>query len=341
MSSGRDPMASPPGSATLARLHRPTSGPRTQTEARNCLTAAKSASYFSSSGDVIDTVPLSISTLAPSPRRTSAINGTSRISGQFVIVLVPSANNAAAISLSTLFLAPPTATSPDNRFPPTTTKRSLTRVSVNSGAGGVRIRGPPARYRFTMAVHLTRIYTRTGDDGTTGLSDFSRVSKNDARLAAYADCDETNAAIGVAIALGNPSEQIRKVLLQIQNDLFDAGADLSTPVVDNPEHPPLRIAQSYVDRLESWCDEFNEPLPSLNSFVLPGGTPLSALLHVARTVARRAERSAWYAVETHQDSVNVLPAKYLNRLSDLLFILSRVANPDGDVLWQPGGPATG
>ena len=114
-----------------------------------------------------------------------------------------------------------------------------------------------------MAVHLTRIYTRTGDDGTTGLSDFSRVSKNDARLAAYADCDETNAAIGVAIALGHPDEQILKVLRQIQNDLFDAGADLSTPVVENPEHPPLRITQSYIDRLESWCDEFNEPLPGV------------------------------------------------------------------------------
>ena len=117
------------------------------------------------------------------------------------------------------------------------------------------------------------------------------------RLAAYADCDETNAAIGVAVALGNPDEQILDVLRQIQNDLFDAGADLSTPVVENPEYPPLRITQSYIDRLETWCDEFNEPLPALNSFVLPGGTPLSALLHVARTVARRAERSAWAAVE--------------------------------------------
>jgi cob(I)alamin adenosyltransferase len=190
-----------------------------------------------------------------------------------------------------------------------------------------------------MAVHLTRIYTRTGDDGTTGLSDFSRVSKNDARLEAYADCDETNAAIGVAVAVGQPDERILNVLRQIQNDLFDAGADLSTPVVENPEHPPLRISQDYVDRLESWCDEFNDPLPALNSFVLPGGTALSALLHVARTVARRAERSAWRAIEQHGESINVLPAKYLNRLSDLLFILSRVANPDGDVLWQPGGPA--
>ncbi|WNG86139.1 cob(I)yrinic acid a,c-diamide adenosyltransferase [Mycobacterium sp. ITM-2016-00317] len=188
-----------------------------------------------------------------------------------------------------------------------------------------------------MAVHLTRIYTRTGDDGTTGLSDFSRVSKSDARLSAYADCDEANASIGVAVALGHPDERILPVLLQIQNDLFDAGADLSTPVVENPEYPPLRIQQSYIDRLEKWCDEFNEPLPALNSFILPGGTALSALLHVARTVTRRAERSAWHAVDTHGDSVSVLPAKYLNRLSDLLFILSRVANPDGDVLWQPGG----
>ena len=189
-----------------------------------------------------------------------------------------------------------------------------------------------------MAVHLTRIYTRTGDDGSTGLSDFSRVSKNDARLAAYADCDEANSAIGVAIALGAPDQQITSVLRQIQNDLFDAGADLSTPIVENPQYPALRITQAYVDRLERWCDEFNETLPALNSFVLPGGTALSALLHVARTVARRAERSAWAAVASHPDSVGVLPAKYLNRLSDLLFILSRAANPDGDVLWQPGGP---
>ncbi|MBX7456324.1 cob(I)yrinic acid a,c-diamide adenosyltransferase [Mycolicibacterium sp. 3033] len=190
-----------------------------------------------------------------------------------------------------------------------------------------------------MAVHLTRIYTRTGDDGTTGLSDFSRVSKSDPRLVAYADCDETNAAIGVAVALGHPDGRVLEALRHIQNDLFDAGADLSTPVVDNPQYPPLRIQQSYIDRLEKWCDEFNEPLPALDSFVLPGGTALSALLHVARTVARRAERSAWAAVDAHGDSISVLPAKYLNRLSDLLFILSRVANPEGDVLWRPGGPA--
>src|SRR6201986_3983401 len=137
-----------------------------------------------------------------------------------------------------------------------------------------------------MAVHLTRIYTRTGDDGTTGLSDFSRVSKNDTRLVAYADCDKANAAIGAAISLGNPTQKITKVLKQVQNALFDAGADLSTPVVENPKYPPLRITQSYIDRLEAWCDEFNEGLPALNSFVLPGGSALSALLHIARTVAR-------------------------------------------------------
>ncbi|MVU78625.1 cob(I)yrinic acid a,c-diamide adenosyltransferase [Nocardia sp. ET3-3] len=190
-----------------------------------------------------------------------------------------------------------------------------------------------------MSVHLTRIYTRTGDDGTTGLSDFSRVAKTDPRLIAYADCDETNAALGVAIALGQPDERMLGVLRSVQNDLFDAGADLSTPVVAEPKYPPLRITQDYIDRLEKWCDEFNEPLAPLNSFILPGGTPLAALLHTARTVARRAERSAWAAVDAHPDDTSALPAKYLNRLSDLLFILSRVANPEGDILWRPGGDA--
>ncbi|KJX75326.1 cob(I)yrinic acid a,c-diamide adenosyltransferase [Mycobacterium lepromatosis] len=191
-----------------------------------------------------------------------------------------------------------------------------------------------------MAVHLTRIYTRTGDDGTTGLSDFSRVAKTDLRLVAYADCDETNSAIGVALALGDPDQEITCVLKQIQNDLFDAGADLSTPTQDsagNPKHPQLRITQAYIDRIEEWCDAYNKPLSTLNSFVLPGGSSLSALLHVARTVARRAERSAWAAVDAHPGVVSVLPAKYLNRLSDLLFILSRVANTGNDVLWRPGG----
>ena len=123
-----------------------------------------------------------------------------------------------------------------------------------------------------MAVHLTRIYTRTGDDGTTGFRDFSRVSKNDPRLVAYADCDEANAAIGAAMALGNPTSSCADVLRQIQNDLFDAGADLSTPVVENPKYPPLRITQPYIDRLEAWCDEFNEDLPALKSFICPAVT---------------------------------------------------------------------
>ncbi|MCB1287723.1 MAG: cob(I)yrinic acid a,c-diamide adenosyltransferase [Mycobacterium sp.] len=192
-----------------------------------------------------------------------------------------------------------------------------------------------------MGIHLTRIYTRTGDDGTSGLSDFSRIAKNDPRLVAYGDCEEANAAIGVAVAIGMPDEPVRTVLTRIQNDLFDAGADLATPIVANPEHPPLRITEPYIERLERWCDEYNEALPALNSFILPGGTGLSALLHVARTVTRRAERSAWIAVKAHPDTVSPLPARYLNRLSDLLFILCRVANPDGDVMWRPGGPDPG
>jgi cob(I)alamin adenosyltransferase len=187
-----------------------------------------------------------------------------------------------------------------------------------------------------MAVHLTRIYTRTGDDGTSGLSDFSRVEKTDPRLIAYADCDEANAAIGVAIGVGSPDQEMLGVLRHIQNDLFDAGADLATPLTPQPKHPALRITDHYVERLEGWCDLYNDALPALNSFILPGGTPLAAHLHVARTVVRRAERSAWQAVKSHPDSVSPLPAKYLNRLSDLLFILCRTANPDGDVLWQPG-----
>ncbi|HNP57444.1 MAG TPA: cob(I)yrinic acid a,c-diamide adenosyltransferase [Gordonia sp. (in: high G+C Gram-positive bacteria)] len=192
-----------------------------------------------------------------------------------------------------------------------------------------------------MAVHLTRIYTRTGDDGTTGLSDFSRVAKSDPRVTAYADCDEANAAIGVALTLGALSPDIAQVLGTVQNDLFDAGADLSTPVVADPKYPPLRIEQSYIDALERWCDAYGESLPALDSFILPGGTPGSALLHQARTVVRRAERSAWAAIDAHPQDTSVLPAKYLNRLSDLLFILARVAaGPAGDVKWVPGGNRT-
>jgi cob(I)alamin adenosyltransferase len=188
-----------------------------------------------------------------------------------------------------------------------------------------------------MAVHLTRIYTRTGDDGTTGLSDFSRVSKSDPRLIAYADVEEANCALGVALALGSLEQQLITVLRQVQNDLFDVGADLCTPIVSNPKYPPLRIDESYVTRLEGWCDEFNAELPALDSFILPGGTPGAALLHTARVVTRRAERSTWALLKVDEQRTNPLTARYLNRLSDLLFILCRVANPAGDVLWGTGG----
>ena len=188
-----------------------------------------------------------------------------------------------------------------------------------------------------MAVHLTRIYTRAGDGGRTRLGNNEVAAKTDPRLAAYADADECNAALGVALALGDLPDEIRAVLTAVQNDLFDVGADLCNPIAGNPPYPPLRITEAYVERLEGWCDEYNERLPALNSFVLPGGTPGAALLHVARTVARRAERSAWALVQADPARTADLPAKYLNRLSDLLFILSRTANPDGDVTWVPGG----
>jgi cob(I)alamin adenosyltransferase len=196
-----------------------------------------------------------------------------------------------------------------------------------------------------VAVHLTRIYTKTGDDGTTALGDFSRVRKTDARLAAYADTDECNAALGVAMTAGGLGEEVLVPLRQVQNDLFDVGADLCTPIVPpgdpaQPKYPPLRVTDAYVTRLEGWCDAFNERLPKLDSFILPGGTPGAAYLHVARTVTRRAERSVWALLEADPEHTNPLAARYLNRLSDLLFILGRVANPDGEVLWQPGGPRT-
>lgn len=188
-----------------------------------------------------------------------------------------------------------------------------------------------------MAVHLTRIYTKTGDAGTTALGDFSRVPKTDVRLAAYADVDECNSAIGVVLAVTEPAPEVVQVLNAVQNDLFDVGADLCTPIVPDPEYPPLRVTEAYVERLEAACDTFNEGLPKLDSFILPGGTPAAAYLHVARTVARRAERTVWALLEHDAERTNPLTAKYLNRLSDLLFILCRVANPGGDVLWKPGG----
>jgi cob(I)alamin adenosyltransferase len=187
-------------------------------------------------------------------------------------------------------------------------------------------------------VNLTRIYTRTGDDGTTSLGDMSRTTKNDLRLIAYADVDEANCVIGVAIAASELSEDVQAVLLRIQNELFDVGADLCTPVVPEPEFPPLRVETNYIERLESEIDAYNAELPTLRSFVLPGGTAASAHLHVARTVVRRAERATWAAMADHGDEMSALPATYLNRLSDLLFVLARHANLEaGDILWKPGG----
>jgi cob(I)alamin adenosyltransferase len=171
-----------------------------------------------------------------------------------------------------------------------------------------------ARDRREQPVVLSRIYTRTGDDGTTALGDGSRAAKTDPRLAAYADVDEANCAIGMAITLGALPGDLVTLLSRLQNELFDVGADLCNPVSDNP------------------------PYPALRSFILPSGSPGAALLHLARTVVRRAERSTWAALESYSDSMNPLTARYLNRLSDLLFILAREANgPDGDVLWKPGG----
>jgi cob(I)alamin adenosyltransferase len=187
-------------------------------------------------------------------------------------------------------------------------------------------------------VNLTRIYTRTGDDGTTALGDMSRTSKQDSRLAAYADVDEANSAIGVVIAAGDLPEEVAALLVRIQNDLFDVGADLCTPVsAPGQETASLRVEDSYTEFLEEQCDRFNEGLEKLRSFILPGGTPGAAFLHQARTVVRRAERSTWAALDEHGDIMNRRTATYLNRLSDLLFILARRANmARGDVLWRPG-----
>lgn len=187
-------------------------------------------------------------------------------------------------------------------------------------------------------VNLTRIYTKTGDDGTTSLGDMSRTSKNDPRLEAYADVDEANSTLGVVLSLGQVAdEQIKKLIVRIQNDLFDVGADLCTPVVDNPEHEPLRVLESQITYLEEQIDLYNNTLEPLRSFVLPSGTPSASLLHVSRTVVRRAERSTWHAIHSFGGGVNPLTAKYLNRLSDLLFVLARIENkPIGDQLWVPG-----
>ena len=196
-------------------------------------------------------------------------------------------------------------------------------------------------------VNLTRIYTRTGDDGTTALGDFSRTPKTDPRLAAYADANEANACLGVAVAAGGLRDDLRTTLTRIQNELFDVGADLCLPLRETYDYPPLRVQQPWIDDLEADCDRFLSELEPLRSFILPGGSAGAAYLHVATTVVRRAERATWAAIEHYgtelgsargEGGVNPLTATYLNRLSDLLFVLARVANlPGGDVLWQPGG----
>ena len=182
-------------------------------------------------------------------------------------------------------------------------------------------------------VRLTKIYTRGGDAGQTSLGDGSRVSKLDLRLAAYGTVDELNAALGVVLA-GDPPDEIRGAVVRVQNELFDVGADLSVPL---GREGRLRVAQSQIDRLEADCDRFNARLPELRSFVLPGGTPEAAGLHVARTVCRRAERETLRAAQEHD--LDPLTGVYLNRLSDLLFVLARAANAaagQDEPLWRPG-----
>jgi cob(I)alamin adenosyltransferase len=183
-------------------------------------------------------------------------------------------------------------------------------------------------------VRLTRIYTRAGDAGETHLGDLSRVSKLDCRIGAFGTVDELNSHLGLALAAGLP-DRFGPLLERVQNELFDVGADLSVPYGVGDGR--LRVAQEQIDALERDCDEWNASLPELKSFVLPGGTPASARLHVARTVCRRAERDALLA--SRQVDVNPLVLAYLNRLSDLLFILARAANAEAgrdEPLWSPG-----
>jgi cob(I)alamin adenosyltransferase len=183
-------------------------------------------------------------------------------------------------------------------------------------------------------VRLTRIYTRGGDAGETSLGDGSRVSKLDCRIGAFGTVDELNSALGVVLA-GEVADAVRAPLERIQNELFDVGADLSVPWGASDR---LRVEQAMIDALEELCDRFNESLPELRSFVLPGGTEAAARLHVARTVCRRAEREVLLGAQ--EVELNPLLLAYLNRLSDLLFILARTANATagrGEPLWRPGG----
>jgi cob(I)alamin adenosyltransferase len=181
-----------------------------------------------------------------------------------------------------------------------------------------------------VTVNLTRIYTRLGDGGETHLGDMSRVPKTHPRIEAYGTVDELNSQIGVALTFAGMPDQSADWLRRIQNDLFDVGADISVP--ENPERERLRVIPEQTAWLEQRCDEVNATLKPLKSFVLPGGTPVAAQLHVCRTVCRRAERLAVACGE----GVNAEVVRYLNRLSDLLFILSRDANAGDEPLWEPG-----
>ncbi len=183
-------------------------------------------------------------------------------------------------------------------------------------------------------VQLTRIYTRGGDRGETSLGDGTRVEKHDLRVAAYGTVDEANAAIGLARLHAEGAAD--EILGRIQNDLFDLGGDLCTPEQENPKYPPLRMTVGQVERLEQEIDALNAELAPLKSFVLPGGSPTAAALHLARTVTRRAEREMTLLVQ--REAVNPEALRYINRLSDLLFVLARHVNDRGgaDVLWVPG-----
>ena len=185
-------------------------------------------------------------------------------------------------------------------------------------------------------VKLDKIYTRGGDHGETSLGNGARVAKSSARVSAYGDVDEANAVLGIVrLHLQGPDDA---VLARIQNDLFDIGADLCVPIEDAPEYPPLRVTQAQVDWLEAQIDRMNAELAPLSSFVLPGGTPAAAFLHQARCVVRRAERLVVALLSAPDEKVNRLVLAYLNRLSDLLFVMSRYVNGkgEGDVLWVPG-----
>ena len=186
-------------------------------------------------------------------------------------------------------------------------------------------------------VTLNRIYTRAGDGGRTRLVNGAQVSKADARVAAYGDVDELNAVLGLVRLSTAGDATLDPILARAQNDLFDLGADLATPVADYP-FEPLRIVAAQVDRLETEIDVLNAHLAPLTSFILPGGSPASAALHLARTVCRRAERRAVEFVNSQTDAAHREALRYLNRLSDLLFVAARFANAkgDGDTLWKPG-----